>query len=54
MKAAIFYGPFDIRVDKVPDPHVKNPNDAIVKVKYACICGSDLWLFKKEIIWSKQ
>lgn len=46
MKAAIFYGPGDIRVEKVPDPHIQNPKDAIVQVKYACICGSDLWPYR--------
>ena len=46
MKAAIFYGPRDIRIDEVPDPHIQNSKDAIVKVKYACICGSDLWPYR--------
>lgn len=46
MKAAVFYGKGDIRVDEVPESHVKNPTDVIVKIKYACICGSDLWPFR--------
>jgi len=46
MKAAVFYGPHDIRVNDVPTPHVQSPKDAIVKVKYACICGSDLWSYR--------
>lgn len=46
MKAAVFYGPHDIRVDEVPDPHVRDVQDVVVKVKYACICGSDLWLYR--------
>lgn len=46
MKAAVFYGPFDIRIDEVPDPHIQDTQDVIVKVKYACICGSDLWSYK--------
>lgn len=46
MKAAVFYGKGDIRVDEVPDPHIKDPTDVIVKIKYACICGSDLWPFR--------
>ena len=28
------------------DPEVKNPTDAIVQIKYACICGSDLWFYR--------
>lgn len=46
MKAAVFYGPFDIRIDEVPDPKIQEEHEAIVKVKYASICGSDLWAYR--------
>ena len=46
MKASVYYGKGDIRVESVPDPEVKNPTDAIVQIKYACICGSDLWFYR--------
>ncbi len=46
MKAAVFYGPHDIRIDEVPEPHIKNSSDVVVKIGYACICGSDLWPFR--------
>lgn len=46
MKAAVFYGPYDIRVDDVPDPRLQEPHEAVVQVKYACICGSDLWAYR--------
>ncbi len=46
MKAAVFYGPHDIRVDKVQEPHIKDSSDVVIKIKYACICGSDLWPFR--------
>jgi len=46
MKAAIFLGPGQIEVQDVPDPIIQNPNDAIVKVTYTCICGSDLWWYR--------
>ncbi len=46
MKATIFYGPRDIRVEEVPDPKIQNPDEAIVRVTYACICGSDLWPYR--------
>lgn len=49
MKAGIFYGPFDIRVEEVPDPQIQKPTDAIVKVTYTCICGSDLWWYRAVI-----
>jgi threonine dehydrogenase-like Zn-dependent dehydrogenase len=41
------YGAGDVRVEKVPDPTIKKPTDALLKVTTACICGSDLWPYKK-------
>jgi threonine dehydrogenase-like Zn-dependent dehydrogenase len=46
MKAGIFYGPHDIRVEEVPDPKIQKSTDAIVKITYTCICGSDLWWYR--------
>lgn len=46
MKAAIFQGKGRIEVKEVPDPVIQNPNEAIVKVTHACICGSDLWFYR--------
>lgn len=46
MKAAIFNGVRDIQVREVPDPVIQNPDEAIVKVTYSCICGSDLWFYR--------
>ncbi len=36
----------DVRVENVPDPTIKEPTDALVRVARACICGSDLWPYK--------
>jgi len=41
-----FYGVGDIRVENIPNP-ICNPKEALVKVKYAGICGSDLHIFRK-------
>jgi threonine dehydrogenase-like Zn-dependent dehydrogenase len=46
MRAAIFQGPGQIEVQEVPDPVIQNPDEAIVKVTYCCICGSDLWMYR--------
>lgn len=46
MKAGVFYGPHDIRVEEVPDPIIEMPTDAIVNITYTCICGSDLWFYR--------
>ncbi|KIF80180.1 zinc-dependent alcohol dehydrogenase [Noviherbaspirillum autotrophicum] len=45
MKATCWMGKKDIRVQDVPDPHIINPRDAIVKVTSTAICGSDLHLY---------
>ena len=45
MKALCWYGKHDVRVDRVPDPRIEEPRDAIIKVTSCAICGSDLHLF---------
>src|SRR6195952_3067452 len=45
MKAVVYHGKYDVRVEEVPDPHIENPRDAIVKVTSTAICGSDLHLY---------
>lgn len=48
MRATLFYGPGDIRVETVPDPTIEAATDAIVRVVRSCICGSDLWYYRGE------
>jgi len=43
MRATVMYKAHDVRIENVPDPVIKNPTDAIIRVVRACICGSDLW-----------
>ena len=38
--------PRDIRVEDVPDPQIRRPTDAVVRVVAACVCGSDLWPYR--------
>jgi threonine dehydrogenase-like Zn-dependent dehydrogenase len=45
MKAVCWYGTNDVRVEKVPDPKILNPRDAIIKITLTAICGSDLHLY---------
>ena len=40
MKAALTYGPFDTRVEDVPEP-VPGPGEIKVKIAYCGICGTD-------------
>jgi threonine dehydrogenase-like Zn-dependent dehydrogenase len=45
MKALCWFGTGDVRVEDVPDPKIKDPGDAIVKITSTAICGSDLHLY---------
>jgi threonine dehydrogenase-like Zn-dependent dehydrogenase len=45
MRANLWMGKRDVRVEQVPDPSILDPGDAIVKVSSTAICGSDLHLF---------
>ena len=42
MKAVTWHGVGDMRVDRVPDPELINPRDAILRITSTAICGSDL------------
>jgi threonine dehydrogenase-like Zn-dependent dehydrogenase len=45
MKAVVWHGNQDVRVDDVPDPNVEESTDAIIRVTSSGICGSDLHLY---------
>ncbi|HSU27973.1 MAG TPA: alcohol dehydrogenase family protein [Chitinophagaceae bacterium] len=45
MHALCFHGIEDIRYSQIPDPALLEPTDAIVEVKLASICGSDLHVY---------
>src|ERR1700709_766484 len=45
MKAFVYHGQYDVRVEEVPDPTIEAPRDAIVKITSTAICGSDLHLY---------
>ena len=47
MKAVVWHGKEDVRVDNVPDPIIQEPTDAIVRVTSTALCGSDLHLYSK-------
>jgi threonine dehydrogenase-like Zn-dependent dehydrogenase len=46
MKAVTWHGKRDVRVEEVPDPILKEPTDAIIRVTTTNICGSDLHLYE--------
>lgn len=39
MKAVVFHGPFDVKVEDRPKPEIQDSKDAIVKVLTAGLCG---------------
>jgi len=45
MKAMVYRGPYKVRVEEKDIPKIEHPNDAIVRVTRAAICGSDLHLY---------
>ena len=42
MRAIVWHGIGDIRLDKVHDPKLREPTDAIVRLTASAICGTDL------------
>ena len=46
MKATVFHGPRDVRVESVADPRLVSPTDALVRITTAAICGSDLHVYE--------
>ncbi len=47
MKALTWQGKRDVRVERVPDPRIELPTDAVVRITSTAICGSDLHLYSK-------
>jgi threonine dehydrogenase-like Zn-dependent dehydrogenase len=45
MRAVCWNGKHDVRVERVRDPEILNPRDAIIRVTSTAICGSDLHLY---------
>jgi threonine dehydrogenase-like Zn-dependent dehydrogenase len=45
MRALTYEGPGRVRVRDKPDPRIEHPDDVILRVTRAAICGSDLHLF---------
>ncbi|MGI9149594.1 MAG: zinc-dependent alcohol dehydrogenase [Chloroflexota bacterium] len=46
MKAVVWHGKRDVRVDTVADPRIEHATDAIVRITSTAICGSDLHLYE--------
>ena len=42
MKAVVWHGVGDVRLEEVPDPTLRDPTDAIVEITTSALCGTDL------------
>jgi len=46
MKAVVFHGISDIRLDNVKEPAIKGGTDALVPLTASAICGTDLHMVR--------
>ena len=46
MRALVYHGPRDVKVDSVPDARVERATDVLVKITSTNICGSDLHMYE--------
>lgn len=49
MKAVVFHGVGDIRLDNVREPKIEAPTDAIVRLTASAICGTDLHMVRGTV-----
>ena len=45
MQAMVYRGPYRVRVEEKDMPRIEHPNDAIVRVTRAAVCGSDIHIY---------
>ena len=45
MEATVLYGARDIRFEDRPEPTIIEPTDAVIRLPFTCICGSDLHIY---------
>jgi threonine dehydrogenase-like Zn-dependent dehydrogenase len=46
MRALVWHGRRDVRIETVPDPTIEAPTDAVVRITTSGLCGSDLHLYE--------
>jgi len=49
MKALIYHGANDVRVEDAPDPILQEADDILLRVTATAICGSDLHLYRGKV-----
>jgi threonine dehydrogenase-like Zn-dependent dehydrogenase len=53
LKAAVYRGPHNIRVEQIPEPKIKG-NRVLVHFKAGSICGTDMHLYRGDWRWMKK
>ena len=53
MKAVVWHGVGDIRLDEVPDPRIEQPTDAVIRLTASAICGTDLHFVRGTVAGMK-
>jgi threonine dehydrogenase-like Zn-dependent dehydrogenase len=46
MEATVLYGARDVRFEDRPEPTIIEPTDAVIRLPFTCVCGSDLWPYR--------
>ena len=54
MKAVVFKGIGDIALETVPEPKIKEPTDAIIRITASAICGTDLHMIRGTMPGMKE
>ena len=54
MRALVYHSAHEVKVDSVPDPILKEPDDIILEVTATAICGSDLHLYRGNVPGMKE
>jgi threonine dehydrogenase-like Zn-dependent dehydrogenase len=49
MHAVVWHEIGDIRLEEVPEPQIKRPTDAIVRLTSSAICGTDLHFIRGTV-----
>jgi threonine dehydrogenase-like Zn-dependent dehydrogenase len=49
MRAVTFQAPGEVLVEDVPEPHLLDPGDAIVRIEASGVCGSDLHIYHGRV-----
>jgi uncharacterized MnhB-related membrane protein len=49
MKAVVFLGIGDVRLDNIPEPRIERPQEAIVRLTPSAICGTDLHMIRGTV-----